>query len=440
MNTNSVKKTRVWTWVWITLSLIVLALAGITGYWLGIHSVALSPTSAEHSGDASEGSREVLYWYDPMVPQQHFDQPGKSPFMDMALLPRYAEPADTDPSPGIRIDPRTLQNLGIVVAPVSYGQPELSVSAVAKIAYNERDSAIVQARTNGFVEQVYHLAPGDVVAPGTPLVDILVPTWTGAQKEFLTILATDDSALASAARERLQLLGMPEGIINSVEKTGVVRPVFTVTAPFKGVLETLEVRPGMSVMNGATLARINGLESVWLDAAVAQSELGDIAIGAPVVARIASFPGTQIHGKVVDILPSLDRASRTVTVRALLPNPQGQLRPGQYAQLRIAATTQSAQLLVPTQAVIRGIGSDRVILAENGYFRPVAVSVGRDYGEQSAILSGLEEGQNVVVSGQFLIDSEANLAGALANMVGNTGEETQALPEMKKMAPAGDQP
>lgn len=436
MNTDSGKK----TWPWIALSLIVLALAGITGYWLGSHSPTLPTTSAELSGDANESDREVLYWYDPMVPQQHFNQPGKSPFMDMALLPRYADPVEKDVAPGIRIDPRIVQNLGIVVAPVSYGQPQLSISAVAKIAYNERDSAIVQARTDGFVQQVYGLAPGDIVAAGAPLVDILVPTWTGGQKEFLTILATGDRALASAARERLQLLGMPDGIINSVEKTGVVGPVFTVTAPFTGVLETLDVRPGMSVMNGATLARINGLESVWLDAAVAQSELGDIAIGAPVVARIASFPGTQIHGKVMDILPSLDSASRTVTVRALLPNPQGQLRPGQYAQLRIAGTTQPAQLLIPTQAVIRGIGSDRVILAENGYFRPVVVSVGRDYGEQSAILSGLEEGQNVVVSGQFLLDSEANLAGALTNMVGNTGEETPAFPEMNKTAPAGDQP
>lgn len=435
MNTDSGKK----TWALITLSLIGLALAGITGYWLGIHSVVLPSTTDAHSNDAQGSDRAVLYWYDPMVPQQHFDQPGKSPFMDMELLPRYAEQVDSDAIPGIRIDPRIVQNLGIVVTPVSYGQPELSISAVAKIAYNERESAVVQTRTNGFVEQVYHLAPGDIVTRGTPLVDILVPTWTGAQKEFLTILATGDSALANAARERLQLLGMPDGTINNVAKTGVVRPVFTVTAPFTGVLETLDVRPGMSVVNGATLARINGLASVWLDAAVAQSELGDIAVGAAVTARMTALPGAEITGQVVDILPSLDSASRTVTVRALLPNPQGELRPGQYAQLRIAGAIQPAQILVPTQAVIRGIGNDRVILSENGYFRPVAVSVGREYGEQSAILSGLERGQNVVVSGQFLIDSEANLTGALTNMAGNAGNDTQA-PETKMTAPRGDQP
>ncbi len=436
MNIGSGKK----TWVAITLSFVLLALASGGGYWVGIRHVAPSPTTTEHSDDAEGDSREVLYWYDPMVPQQHFDQPGKSPFMDMELIPRYAEPAERDTSPGMRIDPRIVQNLGIVVVPISYGQPELSLSAVAKIAYNERDSAIVQARTDGFVEQVYHLAPGDVVARGAPLVDILVPTWAGAQKEFLTILAMGDRPLASAARERLQLLGMPDQLIRSVEKTGVAHPVFTLTAPLAGALETLDARPGMSVMNGATLARINSLESVWLDAAVAQSALGDIAIGAPVVARIPGLAGTQIQGEVVDILPSLESASRTATVRALLPNPQGVLRPGQYAQLRITATSQPAQLLVPTQAVIRGIETDRVIVAENGFFRPVAVTVGRDYGQQSAILSGLEEGQNIVVSGQFLIDSEANLSGALTNMTGQGGTDTLAFPATEVIAPTGDQP
>ncbi len=436
MNTDSEKK----TWAWITLSLIVLALTGATGYWFGVHSVAPPSTTDEQSSETLESGREVLYWYDPMVPQQHFDQPGKSPFMDMELIPRYAEPADKGSSPGIRIDPRIVQNLGIAVASVSYGQPELSVLAVAKIAYNERDSAIVQARTDGFVEQVYHLAPGDMVARGAPLMDILVPTWAGAQKEFLTILATGDNHLASAARERLQLLGMPDEVISNVEKTGVAHPLFTLTSPLTGALETLDARPGMSVMNGATLARINSLENVWLDAAVAQSELGDIAIGAPVVARMTAFPDAEIGGQVVDILPSLDSASRTATVRALLPNPHGRLRPGQYAQLRIAATTQSPHILVPTQAVIRGIENNRVIVVENGYFRPVAVTVGRDYGEQSAILSGLEEGQHIVVSGQFLIDSEANLSGALANMAGHTGADTPTFPADKMNATGGDQP
>lgn len=436
MNIDTGKK----HWARITLSLLVLALASVGGYWLGSRNPVSSAPTEQHRGDADEDSREVLYWYDPMVPEQHFDQPGKSPFMDMELIPRYAEPADKGPSPGIRIDPRIVQNLGIAVAPVSYGEPELSVLAVAKVAYNERDSAIVQARTDGFVEQVYHLAPGDMVARGAPLMDILVPTWAGAQKEFLTILATGDNHLASAARERLQLLGMPHEVISSVEKTGVAHPLFTLTSPLAGALETLDARPGMSVMNGATLARINSLESVWLDAAVAQSDLGDIALGAPVVARIAGLQGTQIEGEVVDILPRLESTSRTATVRALLPNPRGMLRPGQYAQVRITATSQAPQLLVPTQAVIRGIENNRVILAENGYFRPVAVTVGRDYGEQSAILSGLAEGQNIVVSGQFLIDSEANLSGALANMADHTGADTPTFSAEKMNAAGGDQP
>lgn len=405
--------------IWrIVLGIFVIALVGSAGYWLGTRA-APQPAPGETPGNRGlplATDPEVLYWYDPMVPQQHFAKPGKSPFMDMQLLPRYAETISDGASSGVRIDPRMVQNLGIHIAPVTYGQPDSVITAVAQIVFNERESAVVQARTDGFVEQVYRLAPGDIVSAGAPLIDILVPTWSGAQKEFLALLKIADRQLTLAARERLKLLGMPDQVIRTLEKTKTVNPIFTVTAPVDGTLETLDVRIGMSVVNGSTLARINGVASIWLDAAVAESESAEIEIGAPVTASLTAYPGAILRGEVIDILPRLDTRSRTATVRALLPNPLARLRPGQYAQMRIAARNRPPQLMVPSQAVIRGVGSDRIILAENGYFRPVPVTLGREYGEYIAVVDGLEEGQQVVISGQFLIDSEANLSGTFTHM------------------------
>ncbi len=424
----------------ITSSTVVITLVAAAAYWLGTRAAPeqIPPTGSGNSDAPKATSSEVLYWYDPMVPQQHFDKPGKSPFMDMELVPRYAEPVRRDGSSGVRIDPRMVQNLGVRTAPAAFGQAQPPIAAIARLAFNERESAIVQARTDGFVEQVYRLAPGDVVAAGAPLVDILVPTWTGAQKEFLAILAAGEHGLAAAARERLQLLGMPKALVKRVESTAAVNPLFTVTAPFAGVLETLDVRPGMSVTNGMTLARINSLTSVWLDSAVPESEIDDIETGAPIEVSMTAFPGEAMTAEVVDILPSLDTQSRTATVRALLANPLGRLRPGQYAELHISRRKQPAQLLVPSGAVIRGAGADRVIVAENGYFRPVAVTLGREYEDQIAIVKGLEEGQKVVVSGQFLIDSEANLTGVFTNMDGASSRETPRAVVHDKAASSGN--
>ncbi len=424
----------------ITSSTIVITLVAVAAYWLGTRATPehTSPSSSKNADAPKAASNEVLYWYDPMVPQQHFDKPGKSPFMDMELVPRYAEPVHGDGSLGVRIDPRMVQNLGVRTASAAFGHAQPAILAIARLAFNERESAIVQARTDGFVEQVYQLAPGDVVAAGTPLVDILVPTWTGAQKEFLAILAAGENGLAAAARERLKLLGMPKSLVEAVENTAVVKPLFTVTAPFAGVLETLNVRPGMSVANGMTLARINSLTSVWLDSAVPESEIDEIETGAPIEVSMIAFPGETMTAEVVDILPSLDTQSRTATVRALLANPLGRLRPGQYAELRIRRRTQSAQLLVPSMAVIRGAGANRVIVAENGYFRPVAVTIGGEYEDQIAIVKGLEEGQKIVVSGQFLIDSEANLTGVLTNMDGASPSETPSAEVHDKTVSSGN--
>ncbi len=414
--------------------LIALAAAGLgasAGYWLAAgRSAPTAATAATAVAPAAvQGERRVLYWYDPMAPAQHFDKPGKSPFMDMALLPKYAD--EGGDAAAVTIDPGVSQNLAIRLAKVERGRLEQAVEAAANVVFNDRDVAVVQARSGGFVERVYGRAPGDVVARGAPLADLLMPDWAAAQSEYLALQKSGDAELAAAAKNRLRLAGMPAELIEQVDGSGQVHAVVTVAAPIGGVIQTLDVRAGMNVAAGAALAKITGLATVWLEAAVPEAQGALVAIGRPIEARFAAFPGETVRGRVISVLPENSAESRTLRVRAELPNPAGRLRPGMFAQVRLSSGEAQAALLVPSEAVIRTGRRNVVIVAgEGGRFQPVEVEVGRDVDGRTAILKGLEEGQKVVASGQFLIDSEASLKGVLARF----GDGSGAAPAVRHEA------
>ncbi|WP_374358338.1 efflux RND transporter periplasmic adaptor subunit, partial [Chitinimonas sp.] len=297
----------------------------------------------------ANAERKPLYWYDPMVPAQHFDQPGKSPFMDMQLVPKYADQGGGDRA-GIKVDAGVRQNLGLRLAKVEQLALGQALDVAATVAYNERDVAVVQARAGGFVERVYGRAPGDVIAAGAPLADVLVPEWAAAQTEFLALLRQGDAGLRDAARERLRLTGMPEGLITQIEKSGQVHAVTTITAPIGGAIQALDVRVGMTLAAGQTLARINGVSTVWLEAAVPEAQAGLLLIGLAAEARFAAFPGEVFAGKVAALLPEANANSRTLRLRVELPNPKGRLRPGMYAQLHLATGDARPPRGVPTEA------------------------------------------------------------------------------------------
>ncbi|KRA81235.1 efflux RND transporter periplasmic adaptor subunit [Altererythrobacter sp. Root672] len=393
----------------LAVAAVALALAGGgVGYVLGMEGGEAPP------GTAVDG-REVLYWYDPMVPSQHFDKPGKSPFMEMQLVPRFADEADA--GGGVAIDPSRTQNLGLRTEVAQVGKLDASVIASGTIAFNERDVSIVQARAAGFVQRVYGHAPSDVIEAGAPLADILVPEWAGAQTEFLAVRKTGDEPLIRAARQRLALLGMPQGVVASVERAGRVQNVVTVSTPAGGTIKSLGVRSGMTVGQGQTLAEINGLGTVWLDAAVPESAAGLVRVGQGATASLTAFPGESFAGRVTAILPSVQEASRTLTVRIELPNRGGRLRPGMFATVGFTGDGRSA-LLVPTEAVIRTGRRALVMLALNGgRYQPAEVQLGREAGGQTEIIAGLAAGERVITSGQFLIDSEASLSGVQARPI-----------------------
>lgn len=397
--------------------------AGYGLYTLGKKQGMAAPPLAQAEGamDPATGKR-VLYWHDPMVPGQRFDKPGKSPFMDMQLVPVYADEGGGDA--GVSISPRIQQNLGVRTAEVSRTTLAPSIEAVGSIAYNERDVALVQARSNGYVERLFVRAALDRVDKGQALAALYVPDWVAAQEEFLAVKRMRGEGMASladAARQRMRLAGMSDAQIELVDTTGKLHPRLTVRAPIGGTVSELNVREGATVMSGAPMFRINGLDTVWVNAEVAEAVAAQVRPGTAVEARAAGMPGTVLKGKVSAILPQVAAQTRTVTARVELSNPGRRLVPGMFATVRFAPSAAAEVLTVPTEAVIQtGTRSVVMVAQEGGRFMPVDVETGTEGNGRTEIRKGLEAGQNVVVSGQFLVDSEASLRGTALRM-GDTG-------------------
>ena len=367
--------------------------------------------------------KRVLYHHVPMVPGNKFDKPAKSPFMDMMLVPAYAD-GDSDGGK-VTVSPRIQQNLGLRTAAVTAGGLSPQVSAVGSIAFNERDQATVQARASGYVERLQVRATLDRVAKGQVLAELYVPDWIAAQEEFLSVRrmqGNDLAPLVDGARQRMRLVGMSEAQITLVDGSGQVQRRSTVLAPIGGVVTELLAREGMTVAQAATLFRINGLATVWAHAEVPESQLALLRPGTKVQASSPAVPGKVFDGTVQAILPDVNPTTRTLKARVELANPSGALVPGMFVPMQFVALQSMDKrnqkaLLVPTEAIIQTGKRTVVMLAEEGgRFRPVEVEIGIESGGQTEVKRGLQLGQRVVVSSQFLIDSEASLKGVEARL------------------------
>lgn len=384
-------------------------------------AAASSPMLKAGDVDPSAGKR-VLYWHDPMVPGSKFDKPGKSPFMDMQLVPVYAD--DAPDAGGVAIDARLQQNLGVRTAKAVAGSLSSAISAVGNVAYNERDVVLVQARSNGFLEKLFVRAALDPVTKGQPLAELYVPEWIAVQEEYLSAkrLRSDVDALAlgglaDAAGQRMRLAGMSEEQIRAVDARGAVQPRFTITSPMDGVVGELSAREGMTVAPGAPLFRLNGLATVWVNAEVPETAAAEVRPGNAVQARTPALPGSVFKGRVSTILPEINATTRTLKARIELANPGGRLVPGMFATIDFAPTRRRNAVLVPSEAVIWTGKRTVVIVAQGaGRFAPADVETGIESHGQTEIRKGVRDGDSVVVSGQFLIDSEANLKAAIKRM------------------------
>jgi len=418
-----------------SIGAIALLGAGLGGgYWLAVerthpqgaagpdaHSRApvrgSPPAAAAGGGIDPKTGREVLYWQDPMVPGPKFDKPGKSPFMDMQLVPVYAGEPEDDGK--VAISPRTVQNLGIRTTEVKPGALDMGFSAVGAVSIDERGITAVQSRVNGYVEKLYVRAQYDSVRSGQPLADIYAPDWLSAQDEYLALkrsLRPGADALAQAARERLVLLGIPEEQIRAIERDGKSDSRITLNAPASGLVWELGVRDGVAVSPGMTLFKLAPLATVWVNAEVPETQAALIRPGILVEGQAAAFPDTVFKGRVEALLPDVNSTTRTIKARIVLANPGGLLKPGMFTRIEFGGRNKNG-LMVPTEAVIY-TGTRNVVIVADGEskFRPMDVKVGRDSGDLTEILKGLQAGQRVVVSGQFLIDSEASLKSTLDRM------------------------
>ena len=408
-----------------------LAVAVAAGYLWGRRTTPAVPGQ----GSASV-PRKILYWYDPMAPGQHFDHPGPSPQMpSMQLVPKYAGSASSGET--ARISPRIEQNLGMRTSVIRVGVLHRELRVPGVLAWDRRRSVVVSARTDGILSRLFVRAPFDRVRAGQPLAELLAPAWMSAVAEYRALehaQSTAARALRSAALQRLRVLGMsPEEIRSARAGTG---GGIVLRAPVSGVVSALEIRQGQQVSAGMTLLRIDDLTRLWLDAAIPQAEVAGIGAGTPVTIEVDVFPGRIFAGHVEALLPEVDARTRTETARIALDNPDGLLAPGMYAMVRLAIAGTTPHPLVPDEALISTGVQNRVILdLGDGRMAPRAVRIGRSAGGYTEVLAGLKGGERVVTSGQFLIDSEADLDGALQRLTTPPAPRSSAAPAVAASRP-----
>ncbi|MGI8464269.1 efflux RND transporter periplasmic adaptor subunit [Pectobacterium punjabense] len=415
----------------LMFSLIVLAIlsAGGAGYLVGNQQTPHSPSTA-----APE--RSVLYWYDPMVPDKRFDKPGKSPFMDMELVPRYAD--DVQEDGGVAVSARQQQNLGVRTARAEMRELADHSTSYGTVTLNERGLHTLVAPSGGIVEKLSVNALQQQVKKGETLATLWNPAWAAAQSEYLAVRQLGDDVLTQAARQRLALLFIPEAIIRQVERSGKPQDRITITALEDGYVNKLEVRQGMQLTPAQPLFELASLNPIWVDVDYPEAQAAQLTIGSDISAASSAWPGKTFHGKISELLPVLDSTTRTLKARVVLDNPQQQLKPGMYLTVQLSHTQALPRLAIPQEALLVSGSQNRVLLSDSsGHFTPRNVTTGASLGDWVEIMDGLKEGDSVVTSGQFLIDSEASLRSALPQFAADASTQptTSATPD----APVGYQ-
>jgi len=393
------------------------ALAGATGGYLLSASRGHLPADAAAPGNAAV-ERKPLYWVAPMDPTYRRDGPGKSP-MGMDLVPVYADEQEAGASAAgtIRISPEVVNNLGVRTARAAYTGLPGEIRTVGYVQYDEDRLVHIHPRVQGWIEKLYVKASGDPVAAGQPLYELYSPELVNAQQELLLALKRDNPMLVEAAVDRLQALQLAPEQVAQLRRDRRVRQSVTFYAPQDGVVDNLNIREGFFVMPGTTLMSIGVLDDIWVEAEVFERQAPLVAIGLPVTMSLDYLPGREWQGRVDYVYPSLDEKNRTLRVRLRFANKDRLLKPNMFAQVVIQADPVAHALVVPREAVIRTGSQDRVVLAlGEGRFRSARVELGRVDEQHAQILRGIGEGDTVVVSGQFLLDSESSKSADMMRM------------------------
>ena len=386
------------------------------------------------SGPSAEGERKIKYWVAPMDPTFISDRPGKSP-MGMDLVPVYEDEEKSEDPNAIVIDPAVVQNMGVRTARADRTTLFRHVRTIGEVEVGEDELSVVNLRFSGWVEQIYADKTGDPVEKGDILFDIYSPGLVSAQEEYLLALRMQGakSPLARSARRKLELWDIEKSDIDSIARERRVRRALPIRAPRSGFVLKKSILEGARIQEGSDVYHIGDLSRIWVTAEVYEYDAPWVEVGQPAQMELTYEPGKVIEGKVAYIYPTLDKSSRTLMVRLEFENPDNRLKPGMFATIYIQFQRRDDVLVVPTEAIIHsGIRQLVFVTEDDGHFAPREITTGlvgdRDGTE---VLSGLSEGDLVVVSGQFLLDSESQLNEAILKMLERkkVGSELRSVSE-----------
>jgi len=381
----------------------------------------------------AEDKKEILYWVAPMDANYRRDKPGKSP-MGMDLIAVYANNNTAADSAGsISISPTVVQNLGVRTQQAELSRLWRGIDTVGYVDYDESKVSHIHLRTEGWIEKLAVESEGDRFKKGDFLFDVYSPKLVNAQEELVTALSSGNKGLIRASKERLSALGISAAQIKKLQKSRKVKQRISIYSPQDGVVSDLPVREGMFVKPSMKVMTLGDLSSVWLLAEVFERQSAWVEVGQLAEVSLSYLPGKTWQGKVEYIYPSLDPKTRTLKVRLRFENPGEQLKPNMYANVKIFGGAKENTIVIPLEGLIRSGREERVIIAlGEGRFEARQVLAGIESGNYVEIIKGVKAGENIVISGQFLIDSEASMRGSLTRMTdvvktdGNPSDEDKA--------------
>jgi Cu(I)/Ag(I) efflux system membrane fusion protein len=428
---RKITSTHVWTAA--VAALVTLAAAGAVAYFLGwLHPAAPGgPSPAVKLPE--KGKRKILYWRAPMNPTEIYTHPGKSR-MGMELVPVYEGEETAGPPGTVRIDPATIQNIGVKTVVVERRRLSREIRTVGRIAYNEEKMRQISFKIGGWVERQHVNFVGQEVKKGEPLLEIYSPDLVSTQQEYLLavryrdrLMGSSDRALAEGAEDllksteaRLRYWDISYSQIRMLRDRGVITRNMVLHAPFRGIITERNVLEGGYVQPGQAVYSIADISTVWVFAQVYEYEVPWLKLGQRADMTLAYEPGVTYHGRITFIYPYVKNMTRTIQVRMEFPNDRKfRLKPDMWANVTLFSAVAREGLAVPIQSVIRTGTRDVVLVAlPGGRFEPRDVRLGPQAGEEFQVLSGLKQGEKVVTSAEFLINSESNLQAALGKMIG----------------------
>lgn len=437
---------------------VLLAAAGVAAYFLGYLTPA-PPKTVEKS------ERKIRFWRSPMDPTEIYKEPGKDR-MGMDLVPVYEGEEAAGPPGTVRIDPATIQNIGVKTTIIERKPLSRDIRTIGRVDYDEKKVRRISPKIGGWVEQQYVNFPGQVVEKGERLLEIYSPELVATQEEYLIAVqyyerlkdstvwnvAAGAESLLRSSEARLRYWDITGAQIKALRERSEITRTMVLHAPFKGIITERNIPEGGYVQPGQNLYNIADISSVWVYADIYEYEAPWLKLGQEAEMTLAYEPGKTYRGKVTYIYPYLKNMTRTLQVRMEFPNSKDfSLKPDMWANLTLRSAIAREGLAVPIQAVIRTGKSDIALVAlGEGRFAPRELRLGPQAGDEFEVLDGLREGERVVTSALFLINSESNLQAAVGKMLAPKAEEEQAggpsqpsaMPGMKmpKAAPESPSP